>query len=128
MQKISFTTWLTRGMYPRLYLPILAIILLVSVVRYGLMIQAEEKVIQAQRQEKLQLIEHYAFPRLLAQSTSGDIASLKAMLDAEAHVNPNISALIWQHGDIALSASLAPAEASRAPDWFKKLTHLEPAE
>ncbi len=128
MHKIPFITWLTRGTYPRLYLPILAIILVVSVVRYGLMMQAEVREIQLQRQDKLQLIEHYVIPRLLSQSTSGDVASLKGMLESEARLNPDIKTLRWQHGDTVIAATLGPAKASPVPNWFKGLTGLQPIE
>lgn len=103
MQKISVTTWLTRGMYPRLYLPILAIIALVTVVRYDLMIKAEVQAVQLQRQAKLQLIQHYVFPRLLEHSASGDVASMQALLESEARLNPDTTALRWQHGGIAVA-------------------------
>lgn len=128
MQKFSFTTWLTRGTYPRLYLPILAIIALVTVVRYDLMIKAEVKEVQLQRQDKLQLIQHYVVPKLLSHSESGDVTSMTKMLESEAGLNPDITALRWQHGGISVSTTPAPAKPSQAPAWFMRLTGLEPAE
>lgn len=90
-------------MYPRLYLPILAIIALVTVVRYDLMIKAEVQAVQLQRHAKLQLIQHYVFPRLLEHSASGDVASMQALLESEARLNPDTTALRWQHGGIAVA-------------------------
>ncbi|MEO7107330.1 MAG: EAL domain-containing protein [Rhodoferax sp.] len=128
MQKSPFTIWLTRGTYPRLYLPILAIMVVVIVVRYDLMIKSEVKAVQQGRQDKLQLIEHYAFPRLLTQSATGDAASMHGMLESEARLNPDITALRWQHGDVVASVDLATAKGSQVPAWFKRLTGLEPME
>ncbi|QTN26166.1 EAL domain-containing protein [Rhodoferax sp. AJA081-3] len=128
MQKISFTTWLARGTYPRLYLPIIAIILVVSVVRYDLLIKAEVKEVQLQRQDRLQHMQHYLVPRLLAQSASGEAASVKALLDAEARLNPDILSLRWQHGDATTAASLAPGQGSHVPGWFQRLSGLEQLE
>ncbi len=128
MQKISFTTWLTRGTYPRLYLPIIALILLVLVVRYDLMIKAEVGEIQLQRQEKLQHLQHHTFTQLLAQSATGEAASVKALLDGEALLNPDIRYLRWQHGALTASATVAPATESTVPDWVKRLTNLQPLE
>jgi diguanylate cyclase (GGDEF)-like protein/PAS domain S-box-containing protein len=115
-------------MYPRLYLPILAIIALVTVVRYDLMIKAEVQAVQLQRQAKLQLIQHYVFPRLLEHSASGDVASMQALLESEARLNPDTTALRWQHGGIAVAARPILAKQANVPAWFTRLTDLEPLE
>ncbi len=128
MQKTSFKTWITRGTYPRLYLPILAIIVLVSVVRYDLMIKAEVGAVQLQRQDKLQQMQHYAVPRLLSQSAAGDVVAVQEMLDAEAQLNPDTAALRWEHGGIALAANIPQAKVSQVPAWFARLTGLAPLE
>jgi diguanylate cyclase (GGDEF)-like protein/PAS domain S-box-containing protein len=128
MQKISFTTWLTRGTYPRLYLPIIAIILVVSVVRYDLLIKAEVKEVQLERQDKLLHMQQYVVPRLLAQSSSGDRELVQSLIDSEARMNPDILSLRWQQGDAALEASLPPGQVSLVPAWFRRLAALGPLE
>jgi HAMP domain-containing protein len=128
MQKIPFTTWLTRGTYPRLYLPIIAIILTVSVVRYDLLIKAEVKEVQLQRQDQLQYMQQYLVPQLLAQSRSGDATLVKTLLDSEARLSPDILSLGWQHGNTTIAASLQPSRGSPVPAWFQRLSGLEPLE
>ena len=126
MQKTSFTTWLTLGTYPRLYLPIIAIILVVSVVRYDLMIKAEVKEVQLQRQDKLQLLHHYLVPQLVAHSTFGQAAQVQSLLDSEAGLNPDILSLRWQHGDTLTATGPTSGQGSPVPAWFQKLSRLEP--
>ena len=126
MQIIPFTTWLTRGTYPRLYVPIIAIILVVSVVRYDLLIKAEVKEVQQHRQDKLQHIQHYVVPQLLAQSSAGDTTLVKALMDAEARLNPDMLSLRWQHGDSSIVVSPPTGQDSSVPAWFRRLTGLGP--
>lgn len=67
MHKAKLSTWLLKGTYPRLYLPILLIIALVSGIRYHVLLSAEKQEANARAAIELQRIGLIVLP-LLAQA------------------------------------------------------------
>ena len=68
MGSYSIKTWLTQGTYPRLFLPILGIIVVVTLVRYQLMFSAEVQEAVEHQQAQVQVTGHYLLPLLVQAS------------------------------------------------------------
>ena len=96
MHKAKLSTWLLKGTYPRLYLPILLIIALVSGIRYHVLLSAEKQEANARAAIELQRIGLIVLP-LLAQAAEPDAQSVEHLLQASAsHLQPPLKALHWQ--------------------------------
>ncbi|MDR7305203.1 EAL domain-containing protein [Rhodoferax saidenbachensis] len=126
MRHYSIKTWLTRGTYPRLFLPILAIIVAVTLVRYHLMFSAElQEAIEHQRAQ-VQVTGHYLLPLLVRASANGTHAELQAMLEAELGFNPEIQSLQWSQRGTVLQAGTSGFAHAQVPLWFEQFAALKP--
>jgi diguanylate cyclase (GGDEF)-like protein/PAS domain S-box-containing protein len=124
MRTTPFATWLTRGTYPRLYLPIIAIMLIVLAVRYHLLIEAEVKEVKVRQQEQLSHMEHYLAPTLQQWGLTSETAQIQQKLEIEAGFNPDISNIRWEYEGISVSVQPRHLQASPVPGWFGNLTGL----
>jgi diguanylate cyclase (GGDEF)-like protein/PAS domain S-box-containing protein len=123
MRIADFKTWLSRGTYPRLFVPILLIILAVTLVRYHLLMQSERQEAQQRLALSLQHLEHYLLPQL---AVAGDFPDqVQRLLDHEAAFNPWIERLQWQT-DGFLVLVKHPVRASAVPAWFSAWVDMEP--
>lgn len=128
MQKIAFKTWLTRGTYPRLYLPILLIILVVSVVRYNYLIASEAEAACDRLNREVAMVGHFLLPTLAAASATESSQRLSDRLQTELRNNPNLEELRWQTQDMELKAQNTQRTEAPAPGWFAALVRLAPME
>ena len=128
MGSYSIKTWLTRGTYPRLFLPIVAIIVVVTLVRYHLMFSAEVQEAVEHQQAQVQVTGHYLLPLLVRASAHGTQAELQAMLEAELGYNPDIQSLQWSQQGQSLRAGAFGVARPQVPQWFERLAALTPQE
>ncbi|OYU46194.1 MAG: sensor domain-containing diguanylate cyclase [Burkholderiales bacterium PBB4] len=122
MRTSSFTTWLFRGTYPRLFLPIIAIVVAVTLVRYHFLLQAEAGEAQERMSLGLKHLEHYLVPQLVAADADTD--KVRTLLDDEIAFNTSIEGLTWQRADDTL-VSVNDAEVAPVPAWFTGLLGME---
>lgn len=126
MHKAKLSTWLLKGTYPRLYLPILLIIALVSGIRYHVLLSAEKQEANARAAIELQRIGLIVLP-LLAQAAEPDAQSVEHLLQASAsHLQPPLKALHWQVAGRPAFELHLPAVQQTAPNWFFRFIQLEP--
>ena len=115
MRFAAFKTWIFRGIYPRLFIPILLMIVAVSLLRYYVLVQSERQESEQRVALSLQNIQHYLLPQL---AVAGDFPDqLQPLLDREAAFNPWMKRLQWQtDGFLALVKN--PVRATAVPAWF----------
>lgn len=124
MRAGNLSLWLLRGTYPRLYVPILLIIVLVLGVRYHYLLGSEAEEAQHQAATQLQRATDYLLPRL-GKAPASDSAAQQNLLDEGLrHLGPAIQTLQWEPRDhSAITARTATAVAN-APDWFIRLLDM----
>ncbi len=119
----NLSTWLLRGTYPRLYVPIVLIILLVSGVRYHYLLQAETEEAHRHAAAELRRASDHLLPRLEAMPTP-DAAVITGLLhDSIAHLGPGVQALKWEPSESAHQPAAevrGPTPAAQAPAWFAR--------
>ena len=84
----NLSTWLLRGTYPRLYVPIVLIILLVSGVRYHYLLQAETGEVHRHAAAELRRASDYLLPRLATTPTPDADAIASILHDGITHLSP----------------------------------------
>lgn len=114
----NLSTWLLRGTYPRLYVPILLIIVMVLGVRYHYLLGAETEEAHQQAVAQLLRASDYLLPRL-GRVPASDSATMQSLLnEGIRHLGPGIDTLQWEPRERdTITAHAAPAIA-RAPQWF----------
>jgi len=117
--------WQQRGVYTRLFLPIFVLIVLVSGLRYYLMINAEVSDARQRLTTELRHTAHYLIPVLSSLSIQGNTAAIHKLLVQEVEVSPALSRISWQYSQHQIQAEDASAPASDAPAWFVKLLSWE---
>lgn len=127
MKRADFKTWITQGTYPRLFLPILLLIVLVTVVRYHYLLEAETTEASSMVQVQLQQTRRNVLDQLAHATPQGPDGRVKAVLDAGLQANPVVESLRWETvGGTAVEAVRAtPADAPDVPKWFADLVHLQ---
>ncbi|WP_233244349.1 EAL domain-containing protein [Acidovorax sp. HMWF029] len=127
MRTGNLSTWLLQGTYPRLYVPIVLIILLVSGVRYHYLLQAETEEVHRHAAAELRRASDYLLPRLAA-APAADAATITSILhDGITQMGPGVQALTWEpseppqpHQGVQwpVTEVQASAPAPLAPAWF----------
>lgn len=125
MRGKNLKTWLTQGTYPRLFLPILLIILTVTVVRHHYLIAAEMEEAKERVDTAVGRLGHYLAPALINTNDPGSAAITQELLDAEIQFNPDIEALAWQLEGAHTQALHRDTTPTTAPKWFIALVHTE---
>ena len=127
----NLSTWLLRGTYPRLYVPIVLIILLVSGVRYHSLLRAETGEVHRHAAAELRRASDYLLPRLATTPTPDADAIAGILRDGITHLGPGVQALRWEPSESAQQAALpatevhAPAPtAPAAPAWFARWLNI----
>jgi diguanylate cyclase (GGDEF)-like protein/PAS domain S-box-containing protein len=118
MRTGNLSTWLLRGTYPRLYVPILLIIALVTGVRYHLLVATETAEVRRHAAAELRRVADALLPTLSslpAEDTESQAARLQEGL---ARLGPGIQALTWQAGHRPAIDAAAPSITATAPPWF----------
>lgn len=126
MREFPLRTWLGQGTYPRLFLPILGIIVAVVLVRYHLMLRAELQEAHEHRQAQIALMGHYVPATLLQASQQGTQAELQQVLDAALNFHPELQSLRWTQDGKAPLASQRVLRRADVPPWFESFAALEP--
>jgi len=126
MRAFSLRTWISQGTYPRLFLPILGIIVAVVLVRYHLMLRAELQEANEYRQAQIALIGHYVPPTLLQVSLHGTQAEVLQTLDAALDFHPELQSLTWTLNGQQVQALQRPQPAPQVPRWFDAFAALQP--
>lgn len=124
MRRYSIRTWLTQGTYPRLFFLIVGIILLVTVVRYHLMLGAELAQARQHQQAQLQVTSHYLMRWMEQASANGSRAEMQDRLAQELAFNPEIQRLQWTLQGDTLVAQRAVLPTPNVPAWFEALAEL----
>ncbi|UCV01233.1 EAL domain-containing protein [Acidovorax radicis] len=114
----SLSTWLLRGTYPRLYIPIVLIVVMVLGVRYHYLLGSETEEAHQHAVAQLRRASDYLLPRL-ARVQASDSATMQSLLnEGIRHLGPGIDTLQWEPRERdAITAHAAPAIA-HAPPWF----------
>ncbi len=129
MRTRNLSTWLLRGTYPRLYLPIVLIILVVTGVRYHYLLAAETGEVRRHAATELQRAGNALLPPLAALTANADASSVTALLRQGAgDLGGNLQKLKWQAGEHTVVEVTAPVptEVATAPEWFSQWIALEP--
>nr|WP_315493489.1 EAL domain-containing protein [uncultured Rhodoferax sp.] len=126
MREFSLRTWLSQGTYPRLFLPILLIIVVVSAVRYHLLFRAELQEAYEHRQAQIALIGHYLPATLLQASMYSTQAEMQRALDTALQFHPELQDLAWSVNGHTLQASKHRPRQADVPEWFEALAALQP--
>ncbi|OYT91843.1 MAG: sensor domain-containing diguanylate cyclase [Burkholderiales bacterium PBB3] len=121
MRIAAFKTWLFRGTYPRLFFPIILIVVAVTLVRYHFLVKAEVSEAQGRMSVGLKHLEHYVVPQLAAAGPRS--ADVRRLLEHELSFNPSIESLRWQGAQdtvqVASSVPVAPV-----PAWFEAMVSM----
>lgn len=126
MRTGNLSTWLLRGTYPRLFVPILLIIVLVTGVRYHLLVESETAEVRRHAASELRRVADAVLPAL-SSVPPWDAEEQAAQLQAElARLGPGIQTLTWQVGSGTAVDVAAPALAATAPPWFAAWIDIAP--
>lgn len=126
MRNGNLSNWLLRGTYPRLYVPIVLIIVLVSSVRYHYLVASEIDEVRHLAATELRHAGESLLPPLAALPAS-DPAAQAALLQAGlARFGPGIQSLQWQVGDAPATEASAPLRTAEAPAWFVRWVDMAP--
>ena len=129
MRTRNLSTWLLRGTYPRLYLPIVLIILVVTGVRYHYLLAAETNEVRRHATTELQRAGNVLLPLLTALPANADADSVTALLrPGAADLARNVQTLKWQAGEQTAVEVTVPLGTNviTAPDWFVRWVNLAP--
>ena len=119
-------TWLWRGTYPRLYVPVLLAIVLVSAVRYGYLMTTASEEVQRHGAAELRRVGEALLPTLAALPVE-DAEAVRAALRAGAdRFAPRVQALQWQWSAQPLIEVHGEAVPTSAPAWFTRWLGLAP--
>lgn len=120
---IKLTTWLSKGTYPRLYVPIVLVILVVVVVRYHFLIESEVAEARQRWVTEINRMGHFVLP-VLARMPMDAQAIEKKLID-EIRYTPELESLTWQVGTLSVATKSQPLPTPAVPAWFANLAHSE---
>ena len=126
MQTSSLRDWIRQGTYPRLFVPIFGIIVVVTLVRYHLLFQAELKEAQELRQAQIATIGHYLPPALANTSVLGTASDVQAALKVALDFHPELQNLVWAFGGQTYEARQSASLHPNVPAWFERFASMEP--
>ncbi len=118
MRTGNLTTWLLRGTSPRLYVPIVAIILLVTGVRYHYLLAAETDEALRQGSTELRRASDPLLLRLAAVPTPDADIVIRVLTEGLAQAAPGVASIKWQAADQTTIEVTAPPYPAVAPKWF----------
>ncbi|MDD2180022.1 EAL domain-containing protein [Acidovorax sp. D2M1] len=118
MRTGNLTTWLLRGTYPRLYVPIVAIILLVTGVRYHYLLAAETDEALQQASTELRRASDPLLLRLAAMPTPDADTVTSVLTEGLAQAAPGVASMKWQVAGQPTIEVTAPPRPAVAPPWF----------
>lgn len=126
MRTANLRSWLIRGTYPRLFVPIVLIIVAVTLVRYHLLVATETAEVHRHSKAELRRVADALLPALSSlpeADTEGQAARLQEGL---ARLGPGIQVLTWQVGNGLTVDAAAPGLPATAPVWFARWADIAP--
>ena len=111
--------WLAEGTYPRLFLPILVIMVAVIFVRYHFLLNSEIKESQSRVTNEVTRMGHLLAPTLAQRGQQ--IPELQNFLDEETRLNPDLESIVWRTGSIQIRSSNDTTARAAVPTWFLPL-------
>jgi len=125
MNTVKLSTWLAKGTYPRLFLPILLIIVMATGLRYHYLLASETAEIHARSTAELSRA-GTALLAAMAQAPTADPGALERTLRHQAAQLAGLKSVHWQaDGASALTLPQPPA-AQVAPAWFSACLAVAP--
>ena len=106
-------------------MPIFGIIVVVTLVRYHLLFQAELKEAQELRQAQIAMIGHYLPPALANTSVLGSTSEVHAALKAALDFHPELQNLVWAFNGHTFEASQPTVHRPHVPRWFERFASME---
>ncbi|WP_422999875.1 EAL domain-containing protein [Undibacterium sp. JH2W] len=129
MQKLQdlLQRWQQRGVYTRLFIPIFVLIVIVSGLRYYLMIDGEVRDARQRQSTELRHSVHYLIPALSSLSEQANTPAIRNLLAQEVASSPAIWRISWQYRQQEIQQQDEVPPASAVPAWFVRYLSL-PAE
>lgn len=126
MSRVKLKSWLTLGVYPRLFIPILLIMALATGVPYHTLLTTETEEAKARASAELGRIGHILLPALTRLQAPTPQAIEQALSDGSTSSPPAFKTLQWQV-DFKVVAELSqPLEQTFAPTWFTDYLDIKP--
>ncbi|WP_119964787.1 EAL domain-containing protein [Simplicispira lacusdiani] len=126
MPQVTLATWLAKGTYPRLFLPILLIILLATGVRYHFLLSTETEEVHARSAAELSRIGLLVLPVLTQNPASGRAAIEHALQEHAGQHVPALRSLLWQVDGATTLELHPPALQQTAPAWLVQYLRITP--
>ncbi|MFZ6654956.1 bifunctional diguanylate cyclase/phosphodiesterase [Undibacterium sp. TJN19] len=122
--------WQQRGIYTRLFVPIFILIVVVSGLRYYLLIDAEVKDARLRSATELRHSSHYLIPALSSLSLQDDRQGIQQLLAQEVRASPAISRIGWRYRQEQFLEQDKKNDHddthNGVPAWFNALLNLQP--
>ena len=125
MRTGKLSNWLWRGTYPRLYVPIVLIILAVTAVRYHYLLATETAEVRRLATTELRRAGEALLPALSALP-AGDAEGAAGVLREGLANTPALRSLQWTAGAQPAVAVASARPALHAPDWFAQWVDAGP--
>ncbi|NMM37208.1 MAG: EAL domain-containing protein [Glaciimonas sp.] len=114
--------WRNAGLYTRLLLPILLLILSVNVVQGYLILEYAKSDAQVNYQEELHEMQRDLVPALAEQAVIGDVGAISRLLQSQVRERADLGWVQWQHQlNLLQVIDLGSRTALLAPAWFVRL-------
>jgi PAS domain S-box-containing protein len=124
MEWKNFAAWVTRGTYPRLYLPILVVVAVVVTVRYHYLINLEVEQARQRVAVEVSRVGHFLVPDIRALRARP--ADVQALLSNELPYAQEFVRLEWQESGRSIAMAQRPASRPTAPAWFVRWVAMTP--
>ena len=121
--QIKLSTWLSKGTYPRLYVPIVLLILLAVVTRYHFLIASEVEEAQKRWVTEINRMGAFLLPEL--RRAPDDAQAIQSKLDEALQFTPGLASMVWQAGAFTVTAKSPALPPPAVPQWFASLAHTE---
>src|SRR3989338_1302087 len=118
----NLSTWLLRGTYPRLYVPIV----LISTVRYHYLVATETDEVRRHAATELRRAGDALLPSLAALPASDRQAQATLLSEGIASFGPCFLSLKWRVTTEPPTEAGAPRLPATAPDWFAQWVNIAP--
>ncbi|CDG85154.1 putative bifunctional diguanylate cyclase/phosphodiesterase [Janthinobacterium agaricidamnosum] len=112
------------GIYSRLFIPISLLILVVSAIRYDLLIKNETDNADTRYQSEARELGKYVAGTLLPLAASWNEDALQHTLAGVLPLNKDLAAIAWDSPAGHLEVHAEPVDAADYPSWFRRVSGL----
>lgn len=126
MHQVKLATWLAKGTYPRLFLPILLIIVLATGVRYHFLLATEAEEAHTRAVAELSRIGLLVLPALIQAPDSAPLAVERALQEHAIQHRPALKYLRWQVDGAPVVELHPPQVQQTAPTWLSRYLQIAP--